>query len=221
MSSIMRTGRAPRDFSRYAAASAAALAAATAAKAQFTGSYALTPPGAGTFTDGASAGTFGNWTGTQTGTSTLTTSSGADLVLSTSSASLTHGTLTFLTTAAAAGNVSFNYDTLRADGSGTEEFFYTSDGTTFTLITGSSVTGGSQNFSVANGATFGFRVAATYTGMLSSMQATISNFSAPSAIPEPGATTLLAGVASLGFVGLMGTRAARRRAAAAAEKNAV
>jgi hypothetical protein len=216
----VKTTSASRKFSRYAATSAAALGAAAAARAEFTGNYALTPPAAGTFTNTAANGTFGNWTATKGGTSSAptgwtltTTDAGTSLTLGVTGSSGAAGspTLTFLSTAAAAGNVNFNFNAT-ASGPEGHSFFYTADGSTYNLIT-SATYGSSRSFAVANGATFGFRVTATYTFSASSMQAVISGFTAPTAIPEPGTAGLLAGCAALGFVGLTGVREMRRRAA--------
>ena len=206
--------RAKRNFARYAAASTAALGAATATKAQFTGNYSLTSPSpaSGTFSNAAAAGTFGVWTSTRSGTTSVTTSSGASLTLfGSTNPSVIDAEINFTSIAAATGTVSFDYNT-SVVGSDAHNFWYTQDGAAYTLITGAS-TSSSFNFAVTSGATFGFRVSARYT-YNNSMSATLTNFSAPSAIPEAAATTLLAGVAALGFVGLMAVRKQRQPASA-------
>ena len=213
-----------RKFARYAVASSAALGAAAAAKAQFTGSYTLTPPAQNNFSNGAAAGTFGAWNSTKSGTSatgtgwflqTTDNGSGLTLLVATSASFAENPSLTFYAFAEAAGNVVFSVNTTVV-GSGTHEFYYTADSSTYNLVTGTTASLSGISFAVASGATFGFRVVAFSNYSASSMQAVIFGFSAPTAIPEPASAGLLAGCVTAGYVGLMGARAMRRRAAAKA-----
>jgi hypothetical protein len=203
-----RSGR----FARYAVASSAALGAAAAAKAQFAGSYALTPQ---------NGSTYGNWTAsiTDVGNGSAAVDIGSapgQLTLSVQNTTNSSGTerIDFLTTAQAAGTVQFFLHTTLTPSS-PAELYYTTDGTTFTSINAAGFTGTASliTFHVLDTAAFGFRLAMSYTGSSSSLSAQFTGFSAPTAIPEPGTSGLLAGCAAAGFVALMGVRKARQRAA--------
>lgn len=195
-------------FARYATASAAALGATAAAEAQFTGSYDVTPPAAATFTAGSVLGTFGNWTGAGSqliGHSVTTSGTQLDLSWSGLEGSPGSPTYTFTTLAASASTVDFDWT-----GSTTLTGFegYLVNGTP-TFLSGA---GGHVSFAIGVGQTFGFEIGYNYTVGTGSAALTITNFSV-AAVPEPGVSSLLAGCAMLGFVGLVGLRKARQRAA--------
>jgi len=201
-------------FGRYAAAAGAAFGAAAAANAQFVGSYALTPQ---------NENTYGAWTASITNVGNGSTavnigSAPTQLTLSVNNSTGVAGTerIDFLTTAQAAGLVQFDLHT-SATNAGAVALYYTADGSTFNLINASSYAGTASllSFSVLNSSTFGFRLTANYS-TAASLSAVITGFSAPTAIPEPGASGLLVSCAAGGFVALMGLRNARRRATAAA-----
>jgi hypothetical protein len=202
-------------FARYATASAAALGAAAAAEGQFIGDYSLEGPPANTFSNPTSPSTFGLWTYSNAqnplGSSiTLVTSTGSSLDL-TAYTGFQSSTVVFDFTAVAAGsgNVSFDYSSSFSGVAGSFRYEVNGSNTFVTSATDSS----SISFSVNSGDTFGFRLTAAYAPY-TTMQVSITNFSAPAAIPEAGSASLLAGVASLGFVGLMAHRKLRERAAA-------
>jgi hypothetical protein len=207
-------------FTRYAAASAAAIGAATVADAQFTGAYSLEGPPAGTFNSPADPSTFGLWTfdmvaAPSGAAATLITSSGPSLSLSAYSG-YTSGTasFSFYTTAAATGTVSFDFSSVLTGSGGADGSFRTM--VNFVDNHGfNGTSSGPVTFAVNSGDTFGFRVLAAYVPY-ATMQVAITNFSAPAAIPEAGTSSLLAGVASLGFVGLLARRKLQARAAAQA-----
>ena len=204
-------------FARYAAASAAALGAAAAADAQFTGDYTLEGPAANTFTNPSSPSSFGNWTFQQLNTSgsffaSITTSTGASLDI-VAEQGTSYSVVEFGVTAAGTGNVTFDYSTtadagLLGGGSGSFQYYVNGINHFVTSISESN----SVTFAVSSGDVFGFRIAGAYA-TYASMGVTFTNFSAPlAAVPEPGTTGLLVGVASLGFVGLMMNRKLRERA---------
>jgi hypothetical protein len=202
-------------FARYAAASAAAIGAAAVADAQFTGDYGLEGPPASIFTNPTAPSTFGQWTyslgqAPVGSTVTLVTSSGSSLDL-TAYTGFQSSTVTFDFSAIAAdtGNVSFDYSSVFSGSGASFRYLVNGSSTFLTSVTDS----GPVSFAVNSGDTFGFRVTAAYAAY-TSMQVSITNFSAPvSAVPEAGASSLLAGVASLGFVGLMARRRLRAQAA--------
>jgi len=122
------------------------------------------------------------------------------------------GLTSYLTTAAANGLVSFNwnYTTQDRDGSSFDPFGYILNGT-FSQLTTNGLSGsqsGDTSFSVALGDSFGFGVQ-TRDNLLGSSSAAISNFSASTAVPTPA---LLPGLIGLG-VGML-----RKRKAEAAKQ---
>ena len=192
-------------FGRYAlaaatsASGAAALAAPSTARADFSSPYSVNPPVNGPYT---SAGIYGNWTATFTGATggsrnIDTTSAPVSLSLSDSSAGSSSNQLDFNTTIAGAGSLSFDYNYAPGSGSGSAQYVLNGTATTFPAVSGTITIP-----SVAAGNTFGFRLG-NYSGTAVSL--TISNFAAP--VPEPTVNALIA----VGAIGLLGLRETRRR----------
>ncbi|PSN15352.1 PEP-CTERM sorting domain-containing protein [filamentous cyanobacterium CCT1] len=110
------------------------------------------------------------------------------------------GSTKFLTTAAAAGLVSFNWNYSTLDGPFFDPFGFSLNGT-FTQLTdnnGGQLQSGTALFNVLLGDVFGFEVQ-TVDNIIGSATATISNFSAPEPIPTPA---LLPGLIGLGVAAL-------------------
>lgn len=215
-------------FTAYAAASAAALGAAAAAEAQvsgFTDIYSFPATSASGVT--AATNTYGAWTATlaQSGGVGNANYNISGPSLGTLSVTLNMATfdapngnefLTFTSTAGSSGTVAFSASFLAGTALNMPSFYYSGDGMSWTPV-GVLVSGSTPiSFSVTEGSTFGFRLSINSPYVSAStdyLTATISNFSAPaSAIPEASTTTLLAGCAALGFVGLMGARRSRKSA---------
>ncbi len=189
-------------FARYATASAAALGVAVAADAQFVDAYSLT----------TGSGNTGAWN--QGGSSGAIDIGGApDSIIFYSGGTSSWRGLNLVAPVTVDTEVSFDWvanfstgfsgDTISAtfyDGSSTQM-----------LQSGANSGSGRATFLVAAGNSFGFQLNANY--IHGGISLVISNFSAVSAIPEPGTTGLLAGAAALGFVAVLGARAKRRRAA--------
>ena len=199
-----RVRRAPRfsqRLARYSVGTLTLAGSAGIAQADFSGMYSVSPPADGTYT----------LTGTQTyGTWTSTAQNGASVLTLDDSQAPTFLTLTG--TAASTTSIEQFNDT--APFSGTLSFSYTASGVTFLTVDGNLTflngTSSVTNVAVGAGQTFGFltQSGGSYTG--SSL--TVSNFSAPGSVPEPGA----AGWIAAGAAGLLATRALRRRSARAA-----
>lgn len=186
-------------LSRYlkASAMAGAAAAPVSALANFSGSYDVTPPAPGFYTN--TPGPYGNWTASFSGPgnkSVDTTAAPNQISLSADQGfAVGTGDFTFLTTAAATGLVSFNYV---ATGSGGNAFFV--QGMTLTPLIGS----GPFSTPVTSGESFGFELTTSY---VTDVALTISNFSAPepaAGVPDNGSTLALL---AFGFVGLLAHRA--------------
>jgi hypothetical protein len=202
------------------AVGAAATGLAATAQAQFTGMFEITPPASGTynfFTETTTA--FGNWTfstvaGTASNFFNQVSTNASTLTLSATSISFPETEWTYddiTLPIASAGTVSFDYS-FPSFASGDAFAGYTTDGSTWTPF--SSISGSSFTVPVAPGDVFGFRLGDNYVGTPGS-SLTISNISF-AAVPEAGSFGLVAGVASLGYVGLVATRRRRARAALAA-----
>ncbi len=199
-----RVRRAPgfsRRLARYSVGTLTLAGSAGIAQADFSGMYSVNPPVDGTYTLTGTQ-TYGTWTSTSNnGTSVLTLND------SQAPASLT-------LTGTAASSTSEEQFTHTAPFTGTLSFSYTASGVTFLNVNGSLTflngTSSVTNVAVGAGQTFGFLTESggSYTG--SSL--TVSNFSAPGSVPEPGA----AGWIAAGAAGLLATRALRRRSARAA-----
>ncbi len=214
MKKMSRSSKRTPTFAAYAIASAAAsLATAQRAEADFSGDYALTPPAAGSYSNGAAIGNFGGWNGSYTGdfskaALTLDTSA-APTALSITVDSLSSNmddvfSYSFFTMATDGGTVSFDYSaSFDAHNHGYAEYY---DGSDYNFIPAGS---GMISFMITAGETFGFKTTASYLGMAS---LTISDFSAPSgAVPEGGSGLALL---ALGFAGLIARREFAARAKA-------
>ncbi|TVP61409.1 MAG: PEP-CTERM sorting domain-containing protein [Nodularia sp. (in: Bacteria)] len=122
------------------------------------------------------------------------------------------GQTAYTTTAAASGLVSFDwsYETDDLDGSSFDPFFFLLDGV-FTQISVNGLfdtqTGMFSQF-VNEGNTFGFAVNTT-DNALGAASATISNFHAPQAVPEP---TSMIGILGLGAFGVTSLRKRKQQA---------
>jgi hypothetical protein len=191
-------------LSRYlkASAMAGATAAPASVLANFSGSYDVTPPPPGSYSGANAVGSFGTWNASLSGQMnvqrTLDTTGAPNQVSFGLSNFAAVGTsdYTFLTTAAAAGLVSFDYTA-----SGTASAFFV-DQTTMTsvLLTGSAA----FSAPVTSGDVFGFKLE---TGYHTDVQLAISNFSAPervAGVPDHASTLALL---TFGFVGLLALRA--------------
>lgn len=212
MKKISRSSKRTPTFATYTIASAAAgLATTHQSEADFLGDYALTPPAAGSYSNGSAIGNFGGWNGSYIGDF-----SKASLTLDTSAAptavSITANSLSsnmddvfsysFFTMATDGGTVSFDYSaSFDAHNHGYAEYY---DGSDYNFIPAGS---GMITFMITAGETFGFKTTASYLGMAS---LTISDFSAPSgAVPENGSGLALL---ALGFAGLIARRELAARA---------
>jgi len=201
-----------QNFSRYMLASAAvgAVSAATAARADFSSPYELTPPPPGNYSGANVNQTFGAWTGATdnlNSTQPFIDTSGAPSSLSLGDTFnfdnfLRSENLNFTTTIQGNGNLQFNWNFTSTNGS---QFGYTLDNV-FTSLASSNAAS-TTTVPVTAGDVFGFRVITTYRG---SSSVAISNFAAP--VPEPG----VAALAATGALGLIALRALRRARAAKA-----
>lgn len=198
------------NFSRYAAATAAAASSiAATANADFSNGYSLTPPAAGGYSNSAVNQTFGDWTGSATvqfspTINTTNAPSSLSLAFSESTVSANVERLDLTTAIKGSGLLSFAWN-FSDNGPAAQAFGITLNGA-FTSIASSTSNG---NFSIAvnPGDIFGFRLAANYN---SNGTVTISNFTAP--VPEPAVSALIA----VGAVALIALREVRRRRAGSA-----
>ncbi|MDQ6623234.1 MAG: VPDSG-CTERM sorting domain-containing protein [Verrucomicrobiota bacterium] len=211
-----RSFRSKPGFAAYARASllAGAAAAPVSALADFSGPYSVNPPANGNYTNAATNGAFGNWTGTwnnngASGTASLNTvSAPSQVAMALGNNVVLSESYSFLVTAAAAGLVSFNFS---ANNNNFSSIAFLDVTTSFSFALA-----GNSSFStnVNAGDIFGFKLTQNYFGNSS---LTVSNFSGPqqpSGVPDEGSTLALF---ALGFVGLMAYRtAAQRRAVARA-----
>ena len=202
------------------AVGAAATGLAATAQAQFTGVLEITPPASGTYNYfNETTASFGNWTfsnvaGTVSGFTNQVSTSASTLDLLALSYSFPSTDWTYVDITlpiASAGTVSFDYN-FPNFGSAGAFAGYTTNGSTWTPFSASS--GSTFTIPVSPGDVFGFRIGDNYLSGPSS-SVSISNISF-AAVPEPGSFGLVAGVASLGYVGLVATRRRRARAALAA-----
>jgi hypothetical protein len=193
-------------FARYATASAAALGATAAADAQFVGDYSLT----------TGSGNTGAWNSSTGSAMSSFSAGGAPDSVSFSVNTYGNSNLFLAAPVTVDTTVSFDwsvqYSFSYSSGS-TAAFNDGVAGNTFSSFSGggSASDSGRSSFLVAAGNTFGFQFNLSYGN--GSQSLTISNFSAVTAVPEPGTAGLLAGCAALGFVAVVGVRAKRRRAA--------
>jgi len=185
--------------------------AAPAARADFSGRYALTPPDPGNYLVFASSPQqFGNWTASATASalSVNTLLVPGSLILDTHGVSRPVG-LFFFAQAAAAGTVSFDY-TIAGQGTGSLQWF--NSGPVFgnpapiAVVSDLVPTPTSGSIPVQAGDIFGFEILATgvFLGETGQRTATIGNFSAP--VPEPSTATLISCA-----VGLLAWKVSSRR----------
>lgn len=221
----MQSSNRQRAFGRKAAftdyvktsAIAVATAAPLSAMANFSGDYTVNPPANGVYTDSAANGSFGNWTGTWTGSDNInfiqatldTTAAPAGISIRVEAPS--QQDYTFLVTAAASGLVSFDYVSAVLDpgdpsGPGVNNIEFVNQ----TTNSASSLNiSGMFSTAVSVGDIFGFHLTNNYQG---SVILTVTNFSAPGSpsqsVPEQGYTL---GLLAFGFVGLLAFRATAAR----------
>ena len=205
-----------KKATRLVAGSTAALAAATAAQAQFTGDFANGSPSNVT-SSGSTSTSYGNWTFATAESAiswNITTSETAVSLSATSLFASPDTTLVyseFTLSSPITGTADFDFS-FGEFGSARADAGYTIDGGS--SWTPFAATSGSLSVAITASQGFGFRVGDNYASAnFDSASLTINNFSA-TAVPEPGSAGLLAGIGALGYVGLVATRRRRLRPSA-------
>ena len=203
--------------SRFILLISLSLLAISSARAQFTGYYAIPakPSGDGVYRNNDLTGTLslGNWTSTSTGGFFLSldvvTNTPNQLYLGASSGVNKALALTIPITTAS--TVSFNW---YGAPTGDTAVSYTTNGTTFNLLTGgSNSTPTTVSVVVPSSGIFGFKIETGPSGT-SFGSLNVDTFSV-TAVPEPGAAALWFGLPVAGFA-LMRTWRSRRKTGTAA-----
>jgi hypothetical protein len=199
-----------KNLSQYAAAAVATSAVSAQAQSLFTTPYAV--PASNYVGSAAISGPIGDWLGAISGGTfdtfiqqpSVNATNSPNSILFSFRAATAGGTPTydFTANAQAAGNVSFNLSGLST--LGTASAVFTKNGAS----QGSILANNSYSFAVNSGDVFGFRFAVSYTSINGTLQAQISNFDGPVAVPEPSTYALWM---SAGAVGLLAMRQSRQR----------
>ena len=203
---VRRTPGFSSRLARYSAGTLTLAGSASLAHADFSGTYTLLPPAAGSYTLTLANQTFGTWTTSNVfnyGSTNTTTLNDADSPASVSLTASAPGQteFTLLDTAPVAGTLSFSFTFSSSSRYGSAGYVVGTTDVDFSTSSGT-VT----NVALSAGQSFGFFV----DGYEGTTAVTISSFSAP--VPEPAA----AGWIAAGAAGLLATRALRRRAASRA-----
>ncbi|MBC7882252.1 MAG: PEP-CTERM sorting domain-containing protein [Anaerolineae bacterium] len=139
-----------------------------------------------------------NWTLAQTNANGLVTNNGATVVLTGGNNNTNvAGTTLYTIAAAASGTVSFSWSYSSNDSAGYDFSGYVVNNVFTSLSSGLTPTSGTVSFNVTAGQVFGFRVT-TLDNTFGAGVLTVTNFTAPTAVPEP---TTTAGLLMFGAFG--------------------